>query len=45
VRILTQGTQIGEPARELAATKPNPMLNAHQEWIEGLAVAALRARR
>ncbi|RRV06088.1 SRPBCC domain-containing protein [Pseudomonas sp. v388] len=37
VRILTQETQNGAPARELAATLPNPMLNAHQEWIEGLA--------
>jgi hypothetical protein len=45
VRILTQETQIGKPAQELAATKPNPMLNAHQEWIEGLAGAALHAKR
>jgi len=37
VRILTQETQIGKPAQELARTKPNPMLNAHQEWIDGLA--------
>ncbi|MFJ4142127.1 SRPBCC domain-containing protein [Pseudomonas sp. NPDC089734] len=37
VRILTQETQNGAPARELAKTLPNPMLNAHQEWIEGLA--------
>lgn len=42
VRILTQETQIGVPAQELARTKPNPMLNAHQEWIEGLAGAAAR---
>lgn len=40
VRILTQETQIGKPARELAETKPNPMLNAHQDWIEGLARSA-----
>lgn len=40
VRILTQETQIGGPARQLAATQPNPMLNAHQEWIEGLAGSA-----
>lgn len=44
VRILTQETQNGHPARELAATRPNPMLNAHQEWIEGLAGAARRAQ-
>jgi len=42
VRILTQETQNGKPARELAQAKPNPMLNAHQEWIEGLARAAAR---
>lgn len=40
VRILTQETQVGEPARALAQTLPNPMLNRHQEWIEGLARAA-----
>lgn len=45
VRILTQETQIGQPARELAATRPNPMLNAHQEWIDGLAAAAKRAQQ
>jgi hypothetical protein len=43
VRILTQETQNGQPARELAATLPNPMLNAHQEWITGLARAAAEA--
>jgi len=42
VRILTQETQIGMPAKQLASTRPNPMLNAHQEWIEGLASSALR---
>lgn len=41
VRILTQETQNGEPAKVLAKTIPNPMLNAHQEWIDGLAKAAL----
>ncbi len=40
VRILTQETQIGKPAQDMAKAKPNPMLNAHQEWIEGLARAA-----
>jgi hypothetical protein len=33
VRILTQEARIGKPAQELARTKPNPMLNAHQEWV------------
>ncbi|MDG4718044.1 MULTISPECIES: SRPBCC domain-containing protein [Thalassospira] len=36
VRVLTQETQNGKPASELRNTLPNPMLNAHQEWIEGL---------
>ena len=45
VRILTQETQIGAPARQLTAAIPNPMLNAHQEWIEGLARSARQAAR
>lgn len=45
VRILTQETQIGKPAQELARTRPNPMLNAHQEWIDGLARAALERKK
>ncbi len=36
VRVLTQETQNGAPARALAATLPNPMLNAHQAWLDGL---------
>lgn len=40
VRILTQETQNGQPARDMAVARPNPMLNAHQDWIEGLARAA-----
>lgn len=42
VRILTQETQIGKPAQEMAVARPNPMLNAHQEWIEGLARISTR---
>lgn len=42
VRILTQETQNGKPARDNAAAKPNPMINAHQDWIEGLARNAAR---
>lgn len=42
LRLLTQETQNGQPARALAQTLPNPMLNAHQEWISGLVAAALR---
>ncbi len=44
VRILTQETQNGQPDHVLAATRPNPMLNAHQDWIAGLAAAATRAK-
>lgn len=40
VRILTQESQAGKPARDLHGARPNPMLNKHQEWIEGLAQAA-----
>lgn len=36
VRVLTQESQIGQPAKDMAAARPNPMLNAHQDWIEGL---------
>ncbi len=40
VRILTQETQKGEPAKALATTKPNPMINGHQDWLDGLVSAA-----
>lgn len=45
VRILTQETQNGEPAKALAQTTPNPMLNAHQEWVDGLGRTALLNKR
>lgn len=32
VRILTQESQIGKPAKELAGKKPNKMLLGHQDW-------------
>lgn len=44
VRILTQETQRGKPAEQLAAARPNPMLNGHQDWLDGLLGAARRAR-
>lgn len=44
VRILTQETQNGAPARELAKAVPNPMINGHQEWLDGLVAAAHAAR-
>ncbi|MFI7015261.1 hypothetical protein [Streptomyces sp. NPDC050164] len=40
VRILTQETQIGRPAAELARQTPNPMLNGPQAWLDGLVRAA-----
>lgn len=40
VRILTQETQNGEPAKKLAVTRPNLMINGHQEWLDGLVSAA-----
>lgn len=44
VRILTQETQNGNPAKELAKAKPNPMINGHQDWLDGL-VAAAKAQK
>lgn len=44
VRVLTQETQKGKPAEELAKAKPNPMLNGHQDWLDGLVVAARAAK-
>lgn len=44
VRVLTQETQKGKPALELAKAKPNPMINGHQDWLEGL-VSIATARR
>ena len=44
VRILTQESQKGVPAQELACTVPNPMINGHQEWIVGMANAARREK-
>ncbi|WP_302498935.1 hypothetical protein [uncultured Veillonella sp.] len=40
VRILTQETQVGEPAKTLHTAKPNPMINGHQEWLDGLVSVA-----
>ncbi|WP_374253266.1 SRPBCC domain-containing protein [Acinetobacter brisouii] len=44
VRILTQETQLGQPAKALAQAKPNPMINGHQDWLEGLVAAASQAK-
>ncbi|WP_236066254.1 SRPBCC family protein [Pseudomonas palmensis] len=40
VRVLTQESQKGKPAQELAASKPNIMINGHQDWLIGLVDAA-----
>lgn len=44
VRILTQETQSGAPAKDLAKAVPNPMINGHQEWLDGLVAAARAAK-
>lgn len=44
VRILTQETQKGAPAADLAHAKPNPMINGHQDWLEGLVAHARQLR-
>lgn len=44
VRILTQESQKGKPAQELARAKPNPMINGHQDWLDGLVSAARQAQ-
>ena len=44
VRILTQETQNGNPAKELASSKPNEMIDGHQNWINGL-VATAKSRK
>lgn len=45
VRILTQETQQGAPAKALAAAEPNPMINGHDAWLKGLVAAARKAAK
>lgn len=45
VRILTQESQIGKPAVELAKTKPNRMLLGHQDWLDGIVAKAREERK
>lgn len=45
VRILTQETQVGKPGRDLAAAKPNPMINGHQDWLDGMVLAARKGQQ
>lgn len=44
LRILTEESQTGAPAKTMAQTLPNPMLNAHQAWLTGLVEAAQKAK-
>lgn len=44
VRVLTQETQNGGPARAMATARPDPMINGHQDWLKGL-IAAARENR
>lgn len=44
VRVLTQETQNGLPAQKLAVTRPDPMINGHQDWLKGLIAAAKENR-
>ncbi|MEF0943916.1 SRPBCC domain-containing protein [Rhizobium sp. BR 362] len=45
LRILTQETQVGKPAEVLAAAKPNPMINGHQDWLDGLVEVARKKQK
>ncbi|KAI8882828.1 hypothetical protein K501DRAFT_295012 [Backusella circina FSU 941] len=38
-------SQIGEPAATLAKQIPNPMLNGHQAWLDGLRDIALKNKK
>lgn len=40
VRVLTQESQCGRPAADLASSLPNRMLLGHQDWLNGLVAAA-----
>ena len=41
VRILTQESQKGKPAKDLFNTQPDTMNQGHQDWIKGLARTVL----
>ncbi|WP_277964656.1 hypothetical protein [Pseudomonas sp. RIT-To-2] len=43
-RYISQETQKGTPALQSAKAQPNPMINGHQDWLNGLVEAARRAR-
>ena len=45
VRILTQESQKGKPAKELFDSHPDTMNIGHQDWVKGLAATVLAAKR
>jgi hypothetical protein len=45
VRVLTQESQKGKPAQDLHNAKPNPMINGHQDWLDGLVAAAQKEKQ
>ncbi len=46
LRLLTQESELGPAAKELAITRPSPLVNAHLEWLDGLVrVARTSANR
>lgn len=45
LRILTQKTQNGAPAKALAKARLNPMINGHQDWLDGLVTALRRGKQ
>ncbi|MGN0193672.1 MAG: SRPBCC domain-containing protein [Pseudoramibacter sp.] len=45
VRILTQESQKGKPAKDLFNSKPDIMNQGHQDWIKGLAATVLAAKQ
>lgn len=45
VRILTQESQKGKPAKDLFNSEPDTMNQGHQDWIKGLARTVLAAKK
>lgn len=45
VRILTQESQKGEPAKELFHSKPDAMNIGHQDWVKGLAATVVAGKK
>jgi len=45
VRILTQETQVGAPAKQLASDPSHPMIHGHQQWLDGIVRAARQQLR